>query len=259
MKKDHFGFWFWLGWIVWFAASFAAAAVFWTALLKLFFGPIRGGELAVTWAVSVFGSWFILLIPFMRKKEQIWKRLNSDQENAVDAWIRALGIFVGLFVTAALFWSFRLKSRILSYGSWGLDHEWAKAVFGSWLVMVIPFLILMYRKADAIFKTAVVRQTGNSLRHGKIFLEKSRRVLSRSIVEKLKTFPPTLPKGHVVTAVLKDGRKVPDVFVFNASEMLGVYDRDSVDFDSQDILDIELTPLDQLPPYEESKWLRLDG
>ena len=91
--KDQYGFKFWLGWIVQFAGSFIAAVLFWTFSLTALFGGIRGAEISITWAVAVFGSWFILMIPFMRKKERIWKRLNDDQEKATDAWLLGLRIF----------------------------------------------------------------------------------------------------------------------------------------------------------------------
>ena len=85
--KDRYGFLFWLRWIFLFAGSFVASALLWTQLFKSLFGAVAGPELTFTWVIAVFGSWFLLIIPFMRKKEQIWKRLNDDQEHAVDAWL----------------------------------------------------------------------------------------------------------------------------------------------------------------------------
>lgn len=258
-RADKFGFWFWLGWILWFAGSFILAAWGWTLVMTKIFGAIEGRELAVTWGIAVFGSWFILLIPFMRKKEQIWKRLNQDQESAVDAWLSALGLFVGLFVAAAIFWSVRLKSSILADVSDGLDPLWLTAVLASWLVLLIPFLIVMYRRADALFKTAAARQAGAVPQIRKIFVERSKRVLPAGIKERIERFPPTLPKGHVVTLTLKDGRRIPHVFVVNSAEILGLYDCPDMGFEAREILDVEPVPGDSLPAYEEAKWLRLDG
>ncbi len=257
--SDRFGFWFWLRWILWFAGSFILAAQGWTLAMKKVFGAVAGRELTLTWAVAVFGSWFLLLIPFMRKKEQIWKRLNQDQENAVDTWLSAMGIFIGLLLAVAIFWSFRFKSRILADISNGPDPLWLKAVLVSWLVLLIPFLIVMYRRADAIFKTAVARQTGAVPQSRKLFVERSRRVLPAGIREKMERLPATLPKGHVVTLILKDGRRIPHVFVLNSTEILGLYDRADMGFEAQQILDVEPVPSDGLPAYEETKWLRLDG
>ncbi len=253
--KDRYGFFFWLRWILWFAGSFVVAAVIWTTLMKACFGPIVGAELTVTWVVAVFGSWFLLVIPFMRKKEQIWKRLNDDQEHAVDAWFNGMSIFIGLLIASAFFWSFKLKDQI--HESSGFETLWIRAVFGSWLVIVFPFLVIMYRQADRIFKNAVTRQT-HTPRYKGVFIERSKRLLPENIAGKIKATRPTLRGGHVVTAILRDGKRVPHVFVVNSSEILGVYDREELGFEAQDVVDVESLATNMLPAYEEPKWLRLD-
>ena len=191
--KDRYGFFFWLKWILWFAGSFIIAVIFWTTVMQIAFGRIEGKELTITWSVAVFGSWFLLVIPFMRKKEQIWKRLNDDQEKAVDAWLLGMGLFIGLLIASAFFWSFWLRGNL-----------WLKYVFATWLVILFPLLILMYRQADRIFKTAVVRQTYVP-QFKSVTIEPSKRLLPQKMAEKIRTFAPTLSSGHVVTAVLKSG------------------------------------------------------
>ena len=256
--RDRYGFLFWLRWILWFAGSFVVAAVFWTTLMRFLFGRVEGPELTITWAISVFGSWFLLVIPFMRKKEQIWKRLNDDQEKAVDAWLAGMGIFIGLLIASSFLWSVVLKERILAHPSGSFDPLWVKAVFGSWLFILIPFLILMYRKADQIFKNAVDRQTYVP-RFRSAYFEQSKRLLPEAIADKVKAIPPTLRGGHVVTAVLRDGRRIPHVFVVNTQEIIGLYDKTSLDFDAKDVVDIEKIDPSDLPAYDETRWIRLDG
>jgi hypothetical protein len=258
--RDRYGFLFWLKWILWFAGSFVAAAVVWTTLFKFSFGKIEGAELTLSWVVAVFGSWFLLVIPFMRKKEQIWKRLNEDQEKAVDASFLGMGIFIGLLIASSFGWSLVFKHR-LNEGP-GLEPVWAKAVFGTWLATLIPFLILLYRKADQIFKDAVIRQ-GDVPVFKSIFVKTSRRTLPKALEDKLKTFPPTLGSGHLVTLTLKDGRKVPHVFVIHSKEILGVYDPlgehalGNLSWLGQ-IEAIEETKPADWPDFQESQWLRLD-
>lgn len=258
--KDRYGFFFWLKWILWFAGSFIAAALFWTTVMQIAFGRIEGKELTITWSVAVFGSWFLLVIPFMRKKERIWKRLNDDQEKAVDAWLRGMGLFTGLLIASAFFWTWVLIGSGGHEGRPydGLDLGWMKAVFATWLVILFPFLILMYRQADRIFKTAVVRQTYIP-KFKSVYIEPSKRFLPQKMAEKIKTFTPTLSSGHVVTAVLKSGERVPHVFVLNANEILGVYDKMELGFEARDVVDVQKMDPGDLPPYEEAKWLRLDG
>ena len=256
--RERFGFTFWLGWIFWFAASFVLAALFWTSVLTRSFGKISGAEPALTWSVSVFGSWFILVVPFMRKKEQIWKRLNQDQEKAADAWLLGMGIFIGLLVASALFWSFLLRGRIHAPHT-GFDPVWTKAVFGTWLFLLLPFLAVMVRTADRIFKTALARQTQTGPRFRSSFVEKEKRMLPSHLADQLHYVPETLENGHLVTLILKDGRRIPDVFVLNSNEILGIYDRVEIGFEAGDVAALEPLNLGSLPAYEESKWLRLDG
>ena len=253
--KDRYGFLFWLRWIVWFAGSFVLAAIAWTQGLMYFFGPIQGAELKLTWALAVFGSWFLLVIPFMRKKEQIWKRLNDDQEKAVDAWLGGMSLFIGSLILSCLFWTVRYKQQVME--SPALDEMWAKSVFGTWLVLLLPFLVMMYRQADRLFKTAEERQLYTP-RFKIQSVDEAKRQLSESLKKKIKAIQPALPGGHIVTAILSNGKKIPHVFIYQGREVLGVYDRE-LDFSLADIIDFEPIPLDNLPAYEETKWLRLDG
>ena len=255
-KNDRFGFRFWLGWILWFAGSFVAIAAFWTFLLTKLFGDVQGEELTLTWASAVFGSWFLALIPFMRKKEQIWKRLNQDQEKAVDAWLQGMAVFIALLVVSAAAWSWVFRMRIAAAG---IDGTWMKAVFGSWLLCAMPLLVFMYRKADQILKDATLRQSHAAPRFKTDFVEKAKRRLPPEAIRQLQGAKPALPRGHIVTAVLRDGTRIPDVFVMDGTEVLGVYKRERLDFNIADITAVEPVPPEKLPPYEETLWLRLDG
>lgn len=255
--KDQYGFRFWLSWILWFAGSFVLTALFWTALITFTLGKIRGYELTITWSASVFGSWFILLTPFMRKKEQIWKRLNQDQEKAVNIWLMGMGLFVGFLVFSAFFWSFWFKKEITSPAHHGLSNSWAKAVFGSWLLSLLPLLSFLYKRTDQILKSAIARQTQMGPKFQTQFIEKTKRTLSPRLASKLSEIPETLPKAHVVDLILKNGQRIPHVFIMNKNEVLGVYNREKIDFEFSEAADLE--PVSNLPHFEEEKWLRLDG
>lgn len=256
--KDRYGFLFWLTWILWFAGSFVFAAIFWTTLLQYFLGKIFGFEFTITWVVCVFGTWFMLVIPFMRKKEQIWKRLNDDQEKAVDAWLLGMGIFIGLLVASSLGWSVVFKEKILLKESAAIHPLWVKAVFGSWLVFLIPFLIMMYRQADNIFKTAVQNQTYTP-RHKVMSIPQKSRLLPEGLVNRLKNIEFTIQNGHLIDLTLKDGRKIPNVFVFKGHEIMGIYERESLDFEVSQIEDFKCVDKAKLPAFDESKWLRFEA
>jgi hypothetical protein len=253
--QDKFGFRFWLFWILGLAGSFLVSAVFWTWAVSTFLGTLQQPELLVTWALSVFGCWFLILTPFMRKKERIWKRLNTDQEKATDAWLAGMGCFLAGLIAACFFWSWRLRAQV--FQTPGFDPLWGKSVLGTWLVLTLPFLIFLYKKADAIFKAAHERQTRLGPRFQTRFLERSRRLLPENIVEKIKAVPEALEEGHVVKLKLRDGREIPNVFIFRGNEVLGLYDAHEMTFETRDVTDVEVVTA--LPQYEESRWLRLDG
>ncbi len=254
--RDRYGFLFWLRWIVSFAGSFVVSAIAWTLLLGKLFGPIEGEELMLTWTVSVFGTWFILVIPFMRKKEQIWKRLNDDQEKAVDAWLAGFGSFIGAFVASEFIWALVLKSRIAP-NTPGLDPLWMKAVFSTWLVILIPLLIWMYRSADTIFKTANARQTREPV-FQMLWVAPEKRLLSAALAAKLSKVEQTLPGGHVVRGRLRNGEVLEHLFVLNGKEIVGAYDLQRTDFDASQFEDIEVIDSRQIPPYDESRWIRFN-
>jgi hypothetical protein len=253
--KDRYGFLFWLRWIFLFAGSFVASALVWTRLFKWIFTAVDGPELTLTWVIAVFGSWFLLVIPFMRKKEQIWKRLNDDQEKAVDAWLFCMGLFLAVLVVTALAWAWIFRAAIADDG---MNGGWAKAVFATWLVALLPFLVLMYKQADSLFKTAEARQTPRAPRFRSLYVEREKRLLPAGLEARLKGVRPTLANGHLVTLTLKTGEKVPHVFLANGREIMGLYDRAALDFAPQDVVDLQKTPEREILPFEEEKWLRLD-
>ena len=254
-SKDAFGFRFWLFWILGFAGAFLISAAFWTWAASAWLGDLSQPEILLTWALSVFGCWFLILTPFMRKKERIWKRLNTDQEKATDAWLLGMGIFIALLIATAFFWGGRLHAQILE--SPGLNRLWLRNVIVSWLVLTLPFLIFLYKKADQIFKAAHARQTRLGPAFQTRFLPRTERLMPPPLVGKLKQIPETMEEAHVIHLKLTNGRTVPHVFVFRGAEILGIYNASEMDFKAGEIIDFE--PVETFPHYEESRWLRLDG
>lgn len=258
MPKDPFGFKFWLGWILSFAGCFFASAALWTLFMAWVFGTIEGAELTLTWCVAVFGTWFLFLAPFMRKKERIWKRLNHDQEKAADLWLKGMVFYIGVLIVSSLTWSVVFRSGLHRSGG-GLYGPWLKAVLATWLLTLIPFLVVMYQKADLLFKEAHARQTSRGPKFQSTLIEKAVRQLPPAIADQISGFPEMLENGRIVTLKLKDGREIQDVFVINSREVIGLYGRDSMDFKTEDVIDVRAVDAQSLPAYEETRWLRLDG
>lgn len=222
------------------------------------FGGIKGSELTLTWCVAVFGTWFLFLTPFMRKKERIWKRLNQDQEKAADLWLAGMAVYIGVLIVSSLTWSVVFQSH-LQDRSQGLYGPWLKAVLATWILALIPFLVVMYRKADTLFKEAHQRQMSRGPKFQSILVEKKARQLAEDIAAQISAFPEMLENGRIVTLQLKDGREIQNVFVINSREVVGLYDRDGMDFKTEDVAGVQSVAPEKLPPYDEKRWLRLDG
>lgn len=179
-------------------------------------------------------------------------------------WLRWIVGFAGALILSAVLvssmvmWSYVYRERIGTPGaSW--NRDWAKAVMATWLVFLLPFLAWMYRRADQIFRHATERQQARGPKFRTVHVAQIKRKLPAVLTRKLQTMTPTLDRGHLLTAQLKDGRRIPHIFVMNGSEILGVYDHAAFDFEVLDIETIELMDPAALPAYDESKWLRLDS
>lgn len=256
-NQDQYGFTFWLKWILWFAGSFILSAIFWTTLMSKVFGGVQGKELTITWSIALFGTWFLIVIPFMRKKERIWKRLNVDEERAVDVWLKGMGAFLAAIIISALVWSLIYKTEILAIHE-GVNKAWLKGVLGSWLILALPFLIFLYKQAETIFKSAHERQTQTGVKFKTLMIEKEKRTLPDALVQSLNQIKPIAEKGHIVSLKLKGGKKIENVFV-RSKEILGIYDVEKINFMVNEIESLEPVAPENIPLYEEEKWLRLDG
>lgn len=191
---------------------------------------------------------------------------KKDDARTVFWWIGWILLTIVSFFISCYFWTGFIAKNVGSIDKPGVPILWVTAVFGSWMVLLVPLIILMYSKVDKAYEDARIARETESSRKAKltsgiksIFVEPEKRILREELSRKLKEFPETLKKAHLVTAVLKDGRKIENVFVVNRKEVLGIYDSDALGFEMNDIADLELTDLDKLPDFKPEKWLRLDG
>lgn len=148
----------------------------------------------------------------------------------------------------------------------GIPILWVTAVFGSWMVLLVPLIIIMYSKVDKAYEDArLTRENAqyerakNDLNVRSVFIEESRRALKKELSAKLKKHPETIKRGHLVTATLRNGQQVPNVFILDRNDVLGVYGAKNLSFDIQDIVDVEPVPYEKVPNFVSEEWLRLDG
>ncbi|HXV28571.1 MAG TPA: hypothetical protein VD913_06355 [bacterium] len=174
-------------------------------------------------------------------------------------WITWIVLTIVSFFAAAAVWT-PLISR-----HFGSIHEnknailWVGAVFGSWMVILVPLIIVMYQKVDKAYDDARIRREKAAARFRSIFVEKSKRLIPPEISKKLASIPETVKGGHLVNATLKDGRHIPSVFISGGSEILGIYDASEMTFEGSDVAAAEIADMSHPPRFSVPQWLRLDG
>lgn len=260
------GIWFWLKWILTAIGSFTLSVLFWNwFLLKQLKADFRNPQAAIIWMVAVFGTWFVTLIPLMKKKETVMGHMDKQDESTVMWWLIWISVTIGSFFLAVWFWTPFIAARFGSIKNPTTSLLWIAAVFGSWLAALIPLMILMYYKVDKAYEDARIKREMRSEQfkdHTKIkavFVEESKRRLPKELSEKIKKTPQTIKGGHLITAILKDGRKIQNVFVSRGKEILGIYDQEELTFEGADIANFEPADLTSPPDFTQKIWLRLDG
>lgn len=174
-------------------------------------------------------------------------------------WVVWITLTIGSFFLASAFWTPVIAKYFGSVRETKASVLWVVSVFGTWMLFLLPLMVIMYQKVDKAYDDARIRREKNALRFRSIFVEESRRRLSENISSELKTWPQTIDGGHLAHAVLKDGRRVPNVFIRDAREILGVYDASEFSFEASDVVSVEPVDFSKNPAFLANQWLRLDG
>ncbi len=181
-------------------------------------------------------------------------------------WIGWILLTIASFFVSCWFWTRVIAEHVGTMQKSGTPILWVTAVFGSWMVLLVPLIIVMYSKVDKAYENARIsretmqfKQARGTFKIRSQFIEPSERRLEKSLVRKLKKTPETIRRGHLVTAILKDGRRIENVFILNKKEVLGVYGMETLNFDIRRIVDVEAADPGHLPHFNAEEWLRLDG
>ncbi|MBI4387870.1 MAG: hypothetical protein HY582_02360, partial [Candidatus Omnitrophica bacterium] len=255
-------------WILIAVGGFVASVLFWNWLLIERMGAdFKAPHVAISWIAAVFGTWFIILILLMQKKEKVMGHMDQDDEATVSWWLIWIGLTIGSFFLSVWFWTPFIAERLGSVKESANSLIWIVAVFGTWLIALTPLMIFMYKKVDQAYEKARIarekrgetdRRT-DSVKIKAVLIDPEKRKLPKHLSEELKKIPSTVKEGHLVTVTLKDGRKVENVFVAKRSELLGIYDQTELTFAANDIVAIEPTDLSHPPDFTQKSWLRFDG
>ena len=190
----------------------------------------------------------------------------SSKELGIFWWIAWIVLTIGSFFISYAFWTPWIAQRVGSMDQSGAPVLWVTAVFGSWMILLIPLIIVMYYKVDKAYEDARLRRESQSrerenARDGARIIQMpgNSRLLSNDIQATLRQTPWTIPHGHLVNVTLVDGRIFENVFVKDCNQIMGIYDRAEILFDGDDVSSVQIVPQDKIPTMLEERWLRFDG
>ena len=194
------------------------------------------------------------------------QRKSKNSSSTVWWWILWILLTIGSFFISVHFWTWLIAEKVGSMREKGVPILWVTAVFGSWMVLLIPLIIVMYNKVDKAYESARIRREITALKQAEkqipfksIFIEEQKRLLRKELSKKITQFPQAIKGGHLVNAVLRDGRKFENIFVAYKRDVLGIYGYDYLPFQVEEIADLEPVNLSNLPDFKIEDWLRLDG
>ena len=195
---------------------------------------------------------------------------NSTQpsghgDHSVLWWVGWIVLTIVTFFISCAFWTPFIARHVGGMDSPAAPALWVTAVFGSWMVLLVPLIVVMYNKVDRAYEDARIRRETAALEKKiqfspvqSAFIPENKRLLNESLVRKIKKMPQTVKRGHLVDVRLNDGKKIEHVFVLDKKEVVGVYGYEKPPFRVSQIVDVLPTDLDRLPVFETGKWLRFD-
>jgi hypothetical protein len=188
------------------------------------------------------------------------------KESTVFWWIGWIVLTIASFFVACFFWTDFIAKHVGPVEKPGVSILWVSLVFGSWMIALVPLIVIMYRKVDKAYEDARIARENASFEKAKLesqpkrlFVEENKRCLGMDLVRKLKKIPEAIPRGHLVTVLLRDGRSVENVFILDRRELLGIYGARESSFEASDVIDLKPADLNRLPVFKTEEWLRLDG
>ena len=192
--------------------------------------------------------------------------MKKNNSSSVGWWLGWISLTIAAFFVSCYFWTGVIAQHAGNMDKPGVPILWVTAVFGSWMVLLVPLIIIMYHKVDKAYEDARITRETVQFQKAKVnfavrsvLIKEPERMLKKELVLKLKQYPETIKRGHLVTATLSNGQQVPNVFILDKKEVLGIYGVKEVLFKIGEIVDLEPVAMDQIPDFKIEGWLRLDG
>ena len=187
------------------------------------------------------------------------KKAQNKGSQTVLWWVIWISLTIASFFLASWIWTPIIASQFGSIHETKNAVIWITAVFGTWMITLVPLIVIMYQKVDKVYEDARIRREKTALQFRSIYVDKNKRILPDNLSKKLTGYPDTIDGGQLVSLQLKDGRNIPNVFIEHHKEIMGIYDVTEFPFEAKDIAGIEITKPEEIPAFFISNWLRLDG
>lgn len=184
---------------------------------------------------------------------------NSGAQKAIFWWVVWISVTIISFFVAAAIWTPIIAKHFGSVRESRASIYWVISVFGTWMVILVPLIIVMYSKVDKAYEDARIRREQNAKKFRSIYVEPSKRAVAPVITEKLSAWPQTIEGGHLVDVRLSNGSTIPNVFISEKKEVLGVYNATELTFEGKDVADVQPVDFKKTPAFLANFWLRLDG
>ena len=192
--------------------------------------------------------------------------MSRNKEYTVFWWIGWIVLTIATFFIAHSIWTPFIAKHVGPMSKPGVPVLWVAAVFGTWMVFLVPLIVVMYNKVDRAYDEA---REGREKRAAELLssrfpvraleLEMKRLLLPQDLRKKLKRLPKTLKQGQLVHLSFKDGRRLENAFVFEGEEIVGVYGRTDFPFDAREAVEAQLIDPAETQPVDYARWLRLKG
>ncbi len=192
--------------------------------------------------------------------------MSASKEQTVWWWLGWITLTILTFFISCWFWTGFIAKYVGPMDKAGVPIVWVAAVFGSWMVLLVPLIIVMYNKVDRAYdearETREKRSTGllaSRFPVASLNIDETKLTLPKALQKRLKRLPKTLKQGQLVRLQFKDGRRLDNVFIFEGDQVVGVYGRTDFPFDAREAVAAELMDPSQNQPVDYDKWLRLKG
>ena len=193
--------------------------------------------------------------------------MRKKQDNTVVWWVGWIVSTIVTFFVSSYFWTGFISNYVGDMDQKGVPLLWVASVFGTWMILLVPLIIVMYNKVDRVYEETrigqdEVRENARRAASGIKFdpIPESERQLSQALAQKIKKMPWAINKrGNLLTVLLKNGQRIDNVFVVDHEEVVGVYGFEKAPFRVADIVDVIAADLQNLPNFETDRWLRFDS